>query len=146
MGRSTDWMLAIAGGSLLAVLIDCNGLLAKHSTPFLASWVAHGIGSVAALPLVACSRRDRSVRRITIPLWAYSGGMLGALALILSALTVNSSLALSGTIAFNLSGQVIFGILSDHFGLFGVPQRRVTLTDYGVVLAVLTGSWLLIFF
>jgi bacterial/archaeal transporter family-2 protein len=152
MGRSKDWLLAIAGGSLLALMINYNSLLAKHTTPMFASWVAHGLGAVAALVLVVLySRVFRSAnkqaesRREKIPLWFYLGGIPGTFTVILAAVTVNSGLSLSGTIALMLLGQVLFGIVSDHFGLFRTPKRRTVPADFLVALCILTGSALIIF-
>jgi bacterial/archaeal transporter family-2 protein len=152
MGRSKDWLLAIAGGSLLALMINYNSLLAKHTTPMFASWVAHGLGAVAALALVVLySRVFRSAnkqmesRREKIPLWFYLGGIPGTFTVILAAVTVNSGLSLSGTIALMLLGQVLFGLVSDHFGLFRTPKRRIVSADFLVALCVLTGSALIIF-
>jgi|SRR6185437_399571 len=150
MNRTTDWLLAFAGGIILAVMINFNSLLAKHSTPSIASWVAHGAGAVVALFFVIIyarifpSKRENSTQKA--PLWAYFGGIPGALTVILAAITVNSSLALSGTLAFMLVGQVIFGIISDHFGLFGIAKRKFTLIDVFVIICILSGSVLLIFF
>jgi transporter family-2 protein len=79
------------------------------------------------------------------PLWFYAGGIPGAFTVILAAIAVNSSLALSGTIALMLVGQVVFGMVSDHFGLFRTPKRRLSGTDLVVALAVLGGSGLIIF-
>ncbi|WP_394827791.1 DMT family transporter [Pendulispora albinea] len=151
MGRSTDWLLALAGGALLAVMIDFNSLMAKHSTPVLASWIAHGIGSVAALALVLLGsqffrRAKDGAARTKGPPWAYLGGVPGALTVVLAAIAVNSRLALSGTLALMLVGQVLFGIVCDRFGLFGIAKRKLVLTDFYVVVSILAGSALLIFF
>ncbi|WP_394830500.1 DMT family transporter [Pendulispora rubella] len=151
-GRSTDWILAVAGGALLAVMIHYNSVLARHSTPAVASWMAHGIGTLGALVLVVAgtqlfrSSRSHPEKRGKVPGWAYLGGIPGAFTVWLAAVTVNSKLGLSGTLALMLVGQVTFGILSDRFGFFGVPKRRFALTDFFVVLAVLSGSAILIFF
>jgi len=153
MGRSTDWILALAAGSILAVMIDYNSLLARHSTPLFASWLAHGIGSIVALFFIAVgtkvfrnAKREVKQQAVKGPLWIYLGGIPGALIVVLAAITVNSSLGLSGALALMLVGQVLFGILSDHFGFFGVPKRSFILTDFFVVLSVLSGSGILIFF
>jgi transporter family-2 protein len=152
-GRSTDWLLGIAGGVLLALMIHYNSLLAKYTTPTFASWVAHGLGAVVALLLVmlAASRLFRRTRasegqeRVKAPLWFYLGGIPGAFTVILAAITVNGSLSLSGTIALMLVGQIVFGLVSDHFGLFRTPKRRLVAMDAVVALCVLTGSALIIF-
>lgn len=149
--RSTDWILGIAGGILLALMIHYNSLLAHHTTPVFASWVAHGLGAVAAAVLVAVyARAVRPAAAMTAPptrppLWFYTGGIPGTFTVILAAITVNSGLALSGAIAFMLVGQVVFGIASDQLGLFRTPRRRIAATDLLGALAVLAGSTLIIF-
>lgn len=152
IGRPTDWVVALAGGVLLALMIDYNSLLAKHTAPLYASWVAHGLGAVAALVLVLLYSRatrapaaDAKPERVTRPLWLYAGGIPGAFTVVLAAITVNSALALSGTIALMLVGQVLFGIASDHLGLFRTPRRRIVPADFFVALSILTGSALIIF-
>jgi bacterial/archaeal transporter family-2 protein len=152
MGRSKDWLLAVAGGALLALMINYNSLLARHTTPMFASWVAHGLGAAAAFVLVGVyatvlrpAGTGTPAVRAKAPLWFYLGGIPGTLTVILAAITVNSSLSLSGTISFMLVGQVIFGIVSDHFGLFRTPQRKIVASDFLVALLVLTGSALIIY-
>ncbi|MBT1159024.1 DMT family transporter [Aminobacter anthyllidis] len=149
IGRSADWLSALAAGALLAVMIACNGLLAKHSAPVFASWAAHGTGAAAALLLVAgwsrIFKRQEAGTQKKGPAWAYLGGVPGALTVVLAAITTNSPLALSGTIAFMLVGQVIFGMAMDCFGLFGVAKRPFAATDVAVVALVLSGSVLLTF-
>jgi transporter family-2 protein len=150
--RSTDWLLGFAGGLLLALMINYNSLLARHTTPVFASWVAHGLGAAAAFALgMTYSRTRRAVGGAgaapcaKVPRWFYLGGVPGAFTVILAAITVNSPLTLSGAIAFMLVGQVIFGIVSDYFGLFRTPRRRIVTTDALGALAVLAGSALIIF-
>jgi transporter family-2 protein len=144
--RSTDWILAFVGGLLLALMIHCNSLLAHHTTSVFASWVAHGLGAIAALALVALRPRTPAVSDAARPpLWFYAGGIPGAFTVILAAVAVNSSLTLSGAIAFMLVGQVVFGITSDQLGLLRTPRRRVATTDLLGALAVLAGSALIIF-
>jgi len=152
MGRSTDWLLAFAAGVLLAVMIDLNSLLAEHSTPLYASWIAHGVGSMAALFLIGVSSRlarpaiaRAPNQRNAAPLWAYLGGIPGAFTVVLAAVTVNSNLALSGTLALMLVGQVAFGMVSDSLGLLGVTRRKLGLNDIFVVLLILSGSAILLF-
>ncbi|MEU1372110.1 DMT family transporter [Streptomyces triculaminicus] len=154
-GRSTDWVLGIAAGALLALMIHYNSLLAGHTTPTFASWTAHGLGAVVALLLVLLTGARLSRRRradgeeksapVKVPRWVYLGGIPGAFTVILAAVTVNGSLSLSGTIAMMLVGQIVFGLVSDHFGLFNSPKRRIVPMDGLVALCVLAGSALIIF-
>jgi transporter family-2 protein len=157
--RSADWLLAVSGGLLLALMINYNSLLAKHTSPMFASWVAHGLGAIVAFALVVATsrlvrlkagvddetRRQPGKRTQRQPLWFYLGGIPGAATVVLAAITVNSSLSLSGTIAFMLVGQALFGIVSDHFGLFRTPKRRIVPADFLVTFTVLAGSTLILF-
>ncbi|RLU80678.1 hypothetical protein CTZ27_34645 [Streptomyces griseocarneus] len=149
-----------------------NGTLANHTSSVFGSWVAHGLGAVVALVLVVLTGRafrpgrksagggsgqagegnggagnggSGNGQRAAAPLWSYLGGIPGAFTVMLASIAVNSDLELSGTIALMLVGQVLFGIVSDSFGLFGTPRRRLVLADFLVVLSVLVGSALIIF-
>lgn len=145
--------LAMGAGLLLALMINFNSLLAEETTPVFASWVAHGVGAAAAFIVVVVFSRlvrpaggDAPPRTAARPpLWYYLGGLPGALAVVLAAITVNSSLNLSGSIAAMLFGQVTFGIVSDRFGLFRTPKRSIGAVDVWAAAAVLGGSALIIF-
>ncbi|MEF9907766.1 DMT family transporter [Streptomyces sp. P9-A2] len=159
-GRATDWLLALAGGVILTLMTEFNSQLAYHTTAVFASWAAHGIGAVVALSLVAVTARatrrarpepqsqsqsqSQSRKLERTPRWFYLGGIAGAFVVILSAISVNSELALSGTIALMLTGQVLFGIASDQWGLLRIPKLRVTPTALGTAALVLAGSVLIV--
>ncbi|MER7368105.1 DMT family transporter [Nonomuraea wenchangensis] len=149
-GRALDWSLAIAGGVLLTLMTQANAVLAGHTDALYASWAAHGLGAVVASILVlALARRapaaaDAGESQDRAPLWYYLGGIPGALVVVLSAIAVNSELALAGTIALMLTGQILFGTASDHLGLLHTPRRRVTPIDLAVAGCVLAGSVLIV--
>lgn len=146
-----DILLAIAGGALLALMIDSNSLLARQTSAVFSSWVAHGVGALVALLLVrllamASGKPPADAGRpATSPFWFYLGGVPGAFTVILAALAVNGPLPLSGAIALMMVGQVLFGLVSDHFGWLRVPVRRIRGADLLVVLCVLAGSAMIIF-
>jgi Uncharacterized protein conserved in bacteria len=149
--RAVDWTLALFGGVLLTLMTQVNAVLARYTDAVFASWAAHGIGAVVALGLAVAAGRGarRRGRRGDdagrVPLWYHLGGMPGAVVVILSAVTVNGGLALAGTIALMLTGQVIFGMVLDRYGLLHLPRRRVTAVDLAVAACVLAGSVLIVF-
>ncbi|MEV0615738.1 DMT family transporter [Nonomuraea sp. NPDC050404] len=148
-GRALDWSLSIAGGVLLTLMTQANAVLAGHTDALYASWAAHAIGAVVASILVlALARRAPATApgqgEHRAPLWYYLGGIPGALVVVLSAVAVNSELALAGTIALMLTGQVLFGTVSDHLGLLHTPRRQVTRMDLAVAGCVLAGSVLIV--
>jgi bacterial/archaeal transporter family-2 protein len=143
---------AFGTGCLLTLMVHFNSELGRYGTPVFASWAAHGTGTVAAALWLAMSwffhRRDASpatTGRPKAPLWAYLGGISGAITVIVTSITVNSQLALSGTLALGLAGQVAFGLAADRWGLFGMASRKSNLRDYAAVTLIVAGSAIIIF-
>jgi len=148
--RAVDWTLALFGGVLLTLMTQVNAVLARYTDAVFASWAAHGIGAVVALGLTVTAsrgvrRRGRGDAGGRVPLWYHLGGVPGAVVVILSAVTVNGGLALAGTVALMLTGQVIFGMVLDRYGLLHLPRRRSTPVDLAVAACVLAGSVLIVF-
>ena len=132
--QSINLSLALAGGITLASMIAVNSELAAFSSPLLASWFAHGIGAVTSfLVLLAVNalmgKKISLLPKSETPIWAYLGGIPGAFTVILAAITVNSPLGLSGSIVLIMAGQVLFGLISDTFGLFGLRKRLMNNND-----------------
>ncbi|UXI03112.1 DMT family transporter [Photobacterium sp. TY1-4] len=143
-------VLALSGGITLASMIAINSYLATFSSPLLASWLAHGVGAITSLILVVTANlwhRTKLGLPIVagVPFWAYLGGIPGAMTVILAAVTVNSPLGLSGTIALIMAGQVLFGLLSDAFGWFGLPKRAIKRQDATVLALIALGGMLILF-
>ncbi|MCZ4347082.1 DMT family transporter [Devosia neptuniae] len=141
-------LAAFLSGGLLTLMVLFNGQLAHYGNPLFSSWAAHGTGTVAAIIMLAVLyRRPRAPTTAgKAPLWAYLGGISGALTVILTSTTVNSALALSGTLALGLAGQVVFSLAADRWGLFGMPRRRPTTRDMAALALIVAGSALIILF
>jgi transporter family-2 protein len=70
------------------------------------------------------------------PLWMWAGGAFGVCFISL-ALMLLPKLGASGFIALALAGQVVASLVLDHFGLFGLVERQMTLPRVlGAVLLV----------
>ena len=142
-------LLAFASGGLLTLMVDFNGLVALHGGALYSSWVAHGTGTVAAIAFLALMRLapkpEGETAKPRAPLWAYLGGVSGAVTVMLTSTTVNSPLALSGTLALGLAGQVLFSLAADRWGLFGLPRRIPRAKDFAALALIFCGSMLIIF-
>jgi bacterial/archaeal transporter family-2 protein len=146
-------LAAVGTGGLLTLMIHFNGELGRYGNALFASWGAHGTGTVAALiflailyrrPKAGAAPNPGATRRA--PLWAYLGGLSGAATVMLTSVTVNSALALSGTLALGLAGQVVFSLAADRWGLFGLPKRRPGARDLLALALILAGSAIIILF
>ncbi|AEM40283.1 DMT family transporter [Ketogulonicigenium vulgare] len=142
--------IALATGGLMTIMLLSNSLMAAHTTPLFSSLTAHGVGAVALVLAVLALRLAMPGKAQPpligrAPLWAYLGGLSGALTVVLTSYAANSSLALTGTLALGLAGQVILALIFDRFGLLGMARRKPTRNDL-ISLALVIGGTLLIIF
>lgn len=143
--RLTDFLGAFATGGLLTLMVWFNGTLAAHGSLLFASWVPHLTGSVVAIAVLLILR-PRPASPVRAPWWAYLGGISGAFTVMLTSFTMNTPLAISGTIALGLAGQMIFSLIADKWGMMGLPQRDPTGRDVLALSLILSGALILIFF
>lgn len=146
-------LAAFASGGLLTLAIFVNGEAGRLGGTLFSSWLAHGVGTVVAVAVLALIwRRERAATKIAesqhgkAPLWAYLGGIFGAVTVMLTSTAVNSPLALAGTLALGLAGQVVLSLAADYWGLLGLARRRLDLRDAGAVILIAGGSLLIILF
>ncbi|MEL4431679.1 DMT family transporter [Shewanella mangrovisoli] len=148
--------VALCSGVLLALMIKLNSQLAMYSSPLLASWMAHGIGAITVLLMLFLLRKrlvgkeakstlNADASQSRLPWWAYLGGVPGAATVVLAAVTVNSELALAGTLALMLVGQLILSCIFDCCGYFGVVKRRIRFTEVIAMVMILLGAMLVIY-
>ncbi len=139
------FLAAFATGGLLSFMILFNGTLANYGSLYFSSFVPHLTGTAAALLLLMVLRPAKASTRRP-PLWAYLGGVSGAITVMLTSAALNSALALSGTIALGLAGQVVFSLVADKWGMMGLPQRDPVRRDFAALALIISGSLILIFF
>ncbi|WP_290750710.1 DMT family transporter [Exiguobacterium sp. UBA3968] len=149
-------MLAIIIGFIIGLLVPVQTsvntrLRGVVGSPFLASLISFSIGSLFLLILVLLF--DGNLTGLTAaadePYWIWAGGVLGVIYL-----TGNILLfpRLGGvqTVIMPIFGQVIMGLLIDHFGLFEANVTTLSLTRIigatlvllGVVGTVALGDYL----
>ena len=143
--RFIHFLGAFAAGGLITLMLLTNGTLAQYGTLLFSSFVPHLTGTVLAIVILLILRPARATPQRP-PLWAYLGGVSGGLTVIASSAAMNSALALSGTIALGLAGQIMFSLVADARGLFGLPQRMPTLRDLAGLSLIIAGALVIIFF
>jgi bacterial/archaeal transporter family-2 protein len=144
------FIVAFGTGCLPTIMLSFNSELIGHKGPLLGSWIVHGTGTFAAIVLLLVLSRFSSGNRVVAegrpPLWAFLGGCTGAVNVMLSSTAVNAGLALSGTQAVALSGQMLFGLAADRWGFLGLPRRALFLTEVVPVALIVAGSLVIILF
>lgn len=141
-------LLAIMSGVLLTLMIMSNSYLSQFTSPLKASWLTHGVGAVFsfAVFMLFRLRNKHVVLKGKTSIISYLAGIPGAFTVLLAAITVNSPLSLSGSIVLMLVGQVVFGLVIDYFGFFGlrVKGKRIDTSDLIVSALFILGSTLIV--
>ena len=145
-GKSGLMSVAILSGALLALMLSVNAELAGTTSAFQASWIAHGIGGIAALLLyVMFKNLGNDQERVYVEKKYWFGGVPGALTVVLASLTVQSDIGLTGTLALALIGQFLLSLFLEHFGWLNQPKVKVSITNLFPTALVAIGSIVVIY-
>ncbi len=120
--------MGILAGLVLPIQTLVNTRLrASTGTPFSSSMISFAVGTVTLL-IVATAVTGGNygiAQAFNEPLWIWFGGLLGVVALTGNIL-LYPHLGAVQTVVLPIAGQVIMGLIVDHFGLFESPQSSLT--------------------
>jgi bacterial/archaeal transporter family-2 protein len=74
--------------------------------------------------------------------WKYTGGLFGAF-FITMVVIIAPKIGAANTLGFIVAGQLIFGVVFDHFGWIGFPVRPLSMVRIIGVLLIIGGLYLL---
>jgi bacterial/archaeal transporter family-2 protein len=136
-------LLSIIGGAVLALQAGVNGELGKRIGAIEAAFVAYSAGTLALLLGTLVFGKGSVAALFSLQSWKWFIGILGALYIFIMVVTIPKIGAANAIIAAIL-GQLIIGMIIDHFGLFGVKILPINLYRIiGIILMVIS---LLLFF
>lgn len=132
------WVVAVLAGTLGAVQTTVNGRLGQVMGSALAAAMVSFLVGTVGLALICLVTRQRVRRSGEFKPWHFTGGLLGAMFVLVNAVNaplLGTSLAVSIT----LLGQILTGLLFDHGGWMGVARRPVTVSRVAGAVLVLLG-------
>ncbi|HEH9342696.1 TPA: DMT family transporter [Staphylococcus aureus] len=137
-------LLGFIFGFFPPIQTTINSLLASHThSPAFASLVSFTIGSITLLILTAIFNRSLKLKTSHLkfgklkPIY-FTGGILG-MAFVTSNIILMPHLGAALTTLIGMFGQILMGILIDHFALFGSPKIAMTSRKTIGLLCILTG-------
>ncbi len=148
MHRNQFTMLSLAfvAGVFLAIQSGLNahlGILLK--SPLLASTVAFFTSTIFAFLFFVLSIKNSlnwvEIKQIPVYLW-FSGGFFSVLGISLYYYTI-PKLGISTTISLGLAGQLVFSVISDHFGWLNLPTEPITVKRIIGVISIILGLLLI---
>ncbi len=126
-------MLAMIGGMALAVQGQINGGLGKKIGVIEGSFVSFAVGTLVLLFILLFFGNGNLLAVGEVPKWQLIGGLLGAFFVMVQIMVV-PKIGVSAALIAVIVGQLIFGAIIDHFGLFGGNRYPV---DKQKMLAIL---------
>jgi transporter family-2 protein len=138
-------LTALVAGAMLPLQAVINARLGRALGSSI--WAASVSGAVTTIALVvlgfAVTRAlPRTAGVAELPWWAWTGGLCGVLAL--AGMTATAPrLGAAAMIALVVTGQVVFSLLLDRFGLFGLVAHPLTPQRMLAAGLLLTGAILI---
>ncbi len=135
------WFMLLALTAGVSVMIqqalNANLRTALNSAAW-SGFMSYFLGVICMLALAAVLRDPiPSIGTASrIPLWAWSGGIFGAVFIALSIVAI-PKIGAATYVALLITGQMLCSVAIDHYGLFGLAQRPVDLSRLlGVALLI----------
>lgn len=129
----------LAGGATALQAPTNAKLVTAVGSPVNAALVSFAVGT-AALGIVAMilqARPDITAAR-ALPWYIWIGGLYGAIFVVAAAWGV-PRLGVALTITLMVAGQLLVGLILDHFGAFGAPRSPISLGRMAGVALVIGG-------
>lgn len=131
--------VVIAGGATALQAPTNAKMMTAVGSPVNAAFVSFAVGTAALgiLAMVLQARPDMVAAR-NLPWYAWIGGLYGAVFVVAAAWGV-PRLGVALTITLMVAGQLLIGLILDHFGAFGSPQSPISLGRLAGVALVIGG-------
>ena len=131
--------MALITGALIPVQASTNAAFSKSvGNPFLTGLMVFIVGLIGmvAFIIISGTAMPTTQQVINAPLYSYLGGVIVVIYVIMISVLV-PRIGVGTSIAFILTGQVIFAVIIDHFGLFNVTPKPIdSIRIIGLVLLI----------
>ncbi len=134
-------LLALAAGAVMPTQAGTNNRMAMVvNSPVLSAFISFLVGTIAlfAYVLISGIPLGNLAAVKEAPAIAWAGGFLGAF-FVTAAVTLVPKLGVAMTFSLVVAGQMLVTLVIDHFGLFGVPVKEVSLARIGGILLITAG-------
>ena len=137
-------MIGIIIGMLFPIQASISSRLSSYSkTPLTASFIAFSLGSVILfiINLIVDPAGISVGIDFSYPLYVFIGGAITGVGFNVANIILFSKLGASVTTIITVTGQMVVGILIDHFGWFDVPEIPINITrTIGTIIMILAIS------
>ncbi len=139
-------VLAVLAGVVLPVQVGVNTTLRNGiGSPIVAALVSFAVGSVCLLAYALATRAAwPTVQMLSKPpLWAWTGGALGAF-FVATTIIVAPKLGAANLVCLTIAAQLLASLLLDHYGLIGFAQHGINTTRIIGALLLIAGTAMIV--
>lgn len=135
--------LLLIGGMAIAAQSAINGTLSIRTDVVTTAWLTNVVASIILLVLVIFFEPPQAATMFSVPTWQLAGALFGNFSMVAIVIAV-PRIGTAATIVAIIAGQIIMGLMVDHFGWFGNTQ---IVLDYKRIaaIALLAGALYLIY-
>lgn len=135
-------LLMMAAGVFIGFQSPINAALSKRTGILEAGMISFAVG-LLVLAFVVCFFGKGNLRGVLhAPLWQWTGGLLGAI-YVTSIIVAVPRIGVSTAMMAAIAGQLLIGILIDHFGWFGVNVHPLDWRRITGALMMMAAVWLI---
>ena len=116
--------LLLLGGMAIAAQSSINGSLSIRTDVVTTAWLANVVAAVILFVLVIFFEPPQTATMFSVPMWQLSGALFGTFSMVAIVVGV-PRIGTAATIVAVIAGQIIMGLMVDHFGWFGNTQLRL---------------------
>lgn len=135
--------LLLLGGIAIAAQSSINGTLSMRTDVVTTAWLTNVVAAVILWLLVVFFEPAQAATMLSVPTWQLSGALFGTFSMVAIVVGV-PRIGTAATIVAVIAGQIIMGLLVDHFGWFGNTQLRLDEKRMAAI-ALLAGALYLIY-
>ena len=136
--------LALITGALIPIQAATNAAFSKSiGNPLITGLMVFIIGLVGMILFVLISRTPFPMRQqlTSAPLYGYLGGLIVATYVVMITILV-PRIGVGAAIGLIVTGQIICAVIIDHFGLFNVAVRTISITRLAGIFLMIAGIYL----
>lgn len=135
--------LLLLGGMAIAAQSAVNGTLSLHTDIITTAWLTNVVASVILLILMLLFEPFSVQKMLSVPAWQYTGALFGSFSMVAIVVGV-PRIGTAATIVGIIAGQIMMGLMIDHFGWFGNSQLPLDVKRLAAVI-LLAGALYLIY-
>ncbi|WP_120631400.1 DMT family transporter [Ruegeria sp. EL01] len=135
--------IGLAGGFAVGAQAQIAGSMGNRIGGAAGSFIVHLGGAVASLALLIARGGENISEWRHLPWYMLGSGIFGLILYLTLSQTV-PKLGATSAIALVVVGQLLVGLLIEHFGLFDASVRSINLSRIAAAILLLAGAYLML--